>query len=158
MQDAFPVLTPSLPDQIQDARTTHSVPTNVITKIIDRIEKMPADSPDRLRGLEIAEVCKTLYLRELMHEELILTNSIKQAVLRCVDFSREAENSAEQARKHSQDAEMHANRAIEELFRLQKLCEPRMNEESLKTLKELLKSGGFDEAREQLLKATTSAQ
>ncbi|KAF2128010.1 hypothetical protein P153DRAFT_397892 [Dothidotthia symphoricarpi CBS 119687] len=93
--------------------------TTVINKIIDRVTSLPSDSPDRLRGLEIAE-----------------------AVLHAVECSKEVKLSAEKARKHARDAELNAGRVTVELERLHKLCKADFDGETLTTIKELIKSVG----------------
>ncbi|XPS79879.1 hypothetical protein M3J09_011849 [Ascochyta lentis] len=101
----------------------------VLHNILDRVTSMRVDSPDRLRGLEIAE-----------------------AVLHAVECSKEAKVSAELARKHARDAELNAERAGVELKRLEKLCEPGFGCEVLQAMKQLITAAVFDEISEAVAK------
>jgi hypothetical protein len=53
--------------------------------------------------------------------------------------------SAELARKHARDAELNAERAGVELQRLQKLCEPDFDDETLQAIKLLTMTTGVVE-------------
>jgi hypothetical protein len=131
----------SSPAQEQSPATRYNT-ANVINNIINRVASISPDSPDRLLGIEIAEVCTTLHFRTLMLEELVLTIHIKQAVLHSVECFKEAKLSAEQARKHARDAELNVERARMEMVRLNKLCEAIFDVETLQTIKELIAVGG----------------
>ena len=115
----------------------------VINKIINRINSISSDSPDRLRGLEIAEVCSALHYHSLVLKELVLIVPIKQAVLHSIECYKEAKLSAEKAKKHARDAELNVERASMELIRLQRLCEPEFDGETLQAIKELVKRANF---------------
>lgn len=121
------------------ANLSHETAT-IISKIVERVNAMPEDSPDRLRGLDIAEVCKTLHLREVVHKELLLTAHVKQVVLKTIEHSKEAKISAVKARMHARDAELYAERASLGLERLLQLCEPGFDAETLKGIKHVVKS------------------
>jgi hypothetical protein len=58
---------------LQIAPTAHYDTATVIHKILDRVTSMGVDSPDRLYGLEVAEVCLTLHTHPAMLYELVLT-------------------------------------------------------------------------------------
>ncbi|KAL6708809.1 hypothetical protein ACN47E_002216 [Coniothyrium glycines] len=88
----------------------------VVNKILDRVTGMQSDSPDRLRGLEIAE-----------------------AVLHSVECFKEAKLSAELARKHARDAELNVERAGMEISHLERLCKASFDVETLAAVKELIK-------------------
>ncbi|KAF2627524.1 hypothetical protein BU25DRAFT_49456 [Macroventuria anomochaeta] len=105
------------------SRPTHIAHYNtatVVHKILDRVTSMKESSPDRLRGLEIAE-----------------------AVLHAVECSKEAKLSAELARKHARDAELNADRAGIELKRLEKLCESSFDDETMLAIKQLIVAAGI---------------
>ncbi|KAF1946798.1 hypothetical protein EJ02DRAFT_418149 [Clathrospora elynae] len=112
--------------------------TTAITTIVDRVSTMSADSPDRLRGLEIAEVCRTLRIRHMMLDELILTVRIKQVVLRSLECCREAKISTEQARMHARNAELNTERSILELRRLQQLCGNDLDAKTAREIKRMV--------------------
>ncbi|KAJ4375555.1 hypothetical protein N0V86_007088 [Didymella sp. IMI 355093] len=83
---------------------------------------MRKDSPDWLRGLEIAE-----------------------AVLHAAECSKKATLSAELARKHARDAELDAERAGIELQRLEKLCKPGFGDEMMQAIRQLIVAAGVVE-------------
>ncbi|UPX13173.1 uncharacterized protein EKO05_0003697 [Ascochyta rabiei] len=119
-QAALATLDPSLPDiSSRPAPVAQYDTATVVHKILDHVTSMGADSPDRLRGLEIAE-----------------------AVLHAVECSQEASMSAELARKHACDAELSAERAGVELKRLVKLCEHGFDSETLRAMKQLITASG----------------
>ncbi|KAG9188085.1 hypothetical protein G6011_02008 [Alternaria panax] len=89
--------------------------------MVDRIESQPEHSPERLRHVQIAEVCETLRGRSLMLEELLLTVQTKQCIIRAAEYSRNASISALEAELNARDAELHADRAALELKRLKQL-------------------------------------
>ncbi|KAJ4322642.1 hypothetical protein N0V94_002295 [Neodidymelliopsis sp. IMI 364377] len=94
---------------------SHRDIVTIVNNIIDRVTTMSEESPDRLRGLEIAE-----------------------ALLNTVEYSREARISAETAKKHASDAELNAERAGLEMQRLLELCESELDNETLQALKLLI--------------------
>lgn len=51
--------------------------------------------------------------------------------------------STEKARKHARDAELNAERAGMELVRMQKLCAPVLDSETLLAIEELLRHDGL---------------
>ena len=50
----------------QSSTMAHYDTGSVVHKILDRVMSMGADSPNRLCGLEIAEVCHTLHIRSII--------------------------------------------------------------------------------------------
>lgn len=115
---------------------------NVVHKILDRVMTMTDDPPDRLRGLEIAEVCRLLHTHSVTLQEHGLMRSIMQAILHTVECFQEAGLSAELARKHARDAELNADRAGLELKRLVQLCEPGFDDETMQSVKQLITAAG----------------
>lgn len=113
----------------------------VVHKILDRVTSLGEESPDRLRGLEIAEVSLALHILITLIK-LGLTRSITQAILHTVECFKEAELSAELARKHAREAELNADRAGLELKRLAKLCEPNFDWETMQLIKQLFREAG----------------
>ncbi|KAF3036364.1 hypothetical protein E8E11_002900 [Didymella keratinophila] len=91
----------------------------VIHNILDCVTSMKKDSPDCLRGLEIAE-----------------------AVLHAVDCSKQANLSAELARKHARDAELNAEHVGIELQRLERLCKPSFDNETMQAVRQLIVVSG----------------
>ncbi|CAO2657810.1 Nn.00g070700.m01.CDS01 [Neocucurbitaria sp. VM-36] len=121
-----------------------------ITNVVDRIATLPSDSPDRLRGVQIAEVCQMLHFRSIVLDELVLTVKMKQALLDSVTYYEQALLSAENARKdardarsHARDARVNAERVGIELIRLQEMCEPILDGKTVETVKERMKSVGL---------------
>jgi hypothetical protein len=121
----------------------------IVNKIVKSVSSLPNHSPDRLRGLEIAEVCKTLHVRTDMLRELVLTVQIKQTLLNTVDAYKQARISATKAGKHARQAKLNAERAGVELERMQKLCEPDFDHETIEAIKILVKCVGAIECDEQ---------
>ncbi|KAF2033100.1 hypothetical protein EK21DRAFT_109237 [Setomelanomma holmii] len=74
-------------------------PAAVLTKLTNTVTSMPANDPDRVRLLEMAE-----------------------AVLHCVETSNQAKLSCESARKHARDAEVNYARIQLEVGRIHKMC------------------------------------
>lgn len=122
---------------------THSNVVDIVNSIMNRMETMPEESPYRLRALQIAEVCKTLHLRSLMQQELVLTVQNTQALLATVDACKQAEISAMEAKKHARDAALNAKKAEIALKRAQKLSELNSDTEALEAIKQLLKNAGM---------------
>lgn len=114
----------------------------IVYNILDSVSSLPSHSPDRLRGLEIAEVCTIIQVRSIMLQELVLTIQIKQTLLNVVDAHKQARISAAKAKKHARHAELNAERATVELERMQKLCEPVFDHETVQAIKELVKCVG----------------
>ncbi|KAF2681017.1 hypothetical protein K458DRAFT_392251 [Lentithecium fluviatile CBS 122367] len=114
----------------------------IINNIVNHVSTLPSDSADRLRGLEIAEVCKTIHIRSIMLKELVLTVQIKQSLLNSVDAYKQARISATKCRKHARQSELHAERAGFELKRMFKLCEQDFDHETVQAIKELIKLAG----------------
>lgn len=56
--------------------------------------------------------------------------------------------SAELARKHAHDAELHAERAGVELTRLEKLCEPGFDDAAMQAIRQLITTDGVVELSE----------
>ncbi|KAJ4366115.1 hypothetical protein N0V83_007750 [Neocucurbitaria cava] len=101
----------------------HNTTAAAINNIVERIALMPVDSPDRLLGVEIAEVSQLLYYRPKSLEDIVLTVNTKQAVLCALECYQEAKQSAESAMRHARDAQWQVARAGEELLRLEELRE-----------------------------------
>ena len=97
--------------------------TEMLHDMVDRIEAGPKDSPERLRHVQIAEVCEALRSRSLMLEELLLTVQIKQCIILAAEYTRNANISALEAKKSARDAELHADRAALEFARLNTLLD-----------------------------------
>ncbi|CAN9316950.1 unnamed protein product [Alternaria sp. RS040] len=97
--------------------------TEMLHDMVDRIEAGPKDSPERLRHVQIAEVCEALRSRSLMLEELLLTVQIKQCIILAAEYTRNASISALEAKKSARDAELHADRAALEFARLNTLLD-----------------------------------
>jgi hypothetical protein len=95
-----------------------------------------------------------------MLQELVLTVGIKQTLLNAVDAHKQARISAAKAKKHARDAELNAERAGVELERMQKLCEPDFDHETLQAIKNLMRCAGAVGQEEQgkVAAATASAQ
>jgi hypothetical protein len=95
-----------------------------------------------------------------MLQELVLTVGIKQTLLNAVDAHKQARISAAKAKKHARDAELNAERAGVELERMQKLCEPDFDHETLQAIKNLMRCAGAVGQEEQgrVATATASAQ
>ncbi|KAF1926227.1 uncharacterized protein M421DRAFT_94085 [Didymella exigua CBS 183.55] len=104
----------------ETAPTAQRDTAKVIDNILERVTSMKKDSPDILRGLEIAE-----------------------AVLHAVACSMEANLSAELARKHARDAELNAERAGVELKRLEQLCEPDFDDDTMQAIRQLIMAAGI---------------
>jgi hypothetical protein len=130
----------------------------IVTNIVNQVSSLPDSSPDRLRGLEIAEVCKTIHTRSFMLQELVLTVKIKQGLLNSVDAYKQARISATKAKRHAREAEINAERAGIELERLQKLCEPDFDHETVQAIKELVMCVGSIGREEQSSHAAAPTQ
>ncbi|KAL1612595.1 hypothetical protein SLS60_000824 [Paraconiothyrium brasiliense] len=124
---------------------TRSDAATVINNIITQVSLLPDTSSDRLRGLEIAEVCTTLHHRASMLKELVLTVQTKQALLSSLDACKHAQIAATQARQHGRQAELYAQRSAVELGRLHRLCDRGLDEETVQLIKGLL-SNAWDSA------------
>ncbi|KAJ4292541.1 hypothetical protein N0V90_009204 [Kalmusia sp. IMI 367209] len=112
----------------------------IVNNILSRVALLPESSPHRLRGLEITEVCTALHNHSCILKELLLTVGIKQAVLNSFDAYKKAQISATKAQKHARQAELNAQRASVELGRLQQLCEPELDDETVRAIKDLVRS------------------
>ncbi|KAF3002646.1 hypothetical protein E8E13_009318 [Curvularia kusanoi] len=103
----------------------------VIHKILDHVVSMKEESPDRLRGVEIAE-----------------------AVLHAAECSKAAQTSAELAKRHAADADLNARRVWADLKRLKELCEPGFDTETMQAIQRLflvaMTTGTSDEKGEPL--------
>lgn len=76
-QAALSVLESGLPNMAPlPASVTQYDTATVVNNILDRVTTMGEDSPDRLRGLEIAEVCLTLIACSVLFQDLVLTRQI----------------------------------------------------------------------------------
>lgn len=76
-QAALSVLESGLPNMAPlPASVTQYDTATVVNNIVDRVTTMGEDSPDRLRGLEIAEVCLTLIACSVLFQDLVLTRQI----------------------------------------------------------------------------------
>lgn len=139
------------PPKIREKGTsdTSSDTAVIVNKIVNRVSSLPNDSPDRLHGLEIAEVCKTVHHHSLMLRELVLTVQMKQAILNSVESYKQAKISAMKAKKHARDAELNAKRAGVELERLQRLCVSDFDNETVQTLSYLVNTVNLGKHGEQ---------
>jgi hypothetical protein len=113
---------------------------------------MEKSSPDRLRGVEIAEVCNKVHLRTL---RLVLTTCFKQAVLRTLELYQKARQSADIAKKHARQAELSVTRASVEVNKLQRLCTPELDVKTLQAIKDLVRSAELDIPKTSKLSWTT---
>lgn len=76
-QDALCVLEVGSPEEpLRISPVTQYDTSTVVYNILNCVTSIGADSPDRLRGLEIAEVCHILHLRSLIFRELVLTTLV----------------------------------------------------------------------------------
>jgi hypothetical protein len=128
----------------------------VLHDIVDRIDAQPEDSPERLRHVQIAEVCETLRLRSIMLEELLLTVKNKQRIILAAEYSRNANISALEAKKSARDAELYADRAQLEFKRLHTLLDGAdIDAQSMKPITNLLpgsvRNGTGEETRRGIL-------
>ena len=121
----------------------------IVNNIVNSVSELPSYSPDRLRGLEIAEVCKTIHIRSIMLEELVLTVRNKQALLNAADAYKQARISAAKAKKHARHAELNAERAGVELERMQTLFEPHFDHETMQAIRQLIHCVGAIGGEEQ---------
>ncbi|KAJ4358040.1 uncharacterized protein N0V89_002619 [Didymosphaeria variabile] len=137
------VLSPNTISEAPAVTTSDAGP--VINSILTQVSLLRDTSSDRLRGLEIAEVCTTLNHRVSMLKELVLTVQTKQALLASLDACKHAQIAATQARQHSRQAELYAQRSAVELGRLHRLCECGLDEETVQLIKGLL-SNAWDSA------------
>lgn len=77
-QETLSALESGLPDvSSQPTPVAHYDTATVIHQILDRVTLMGVDSPDRLRGLEIAEVGLTLLARSYVLWKSMLTRQTK---------------------------------------------------------------------------------
>jgi hypothetical protein len=111
----------------------------VVNRILDSVSSLPYHSPDRLRGLEIAEVCTNIHFHPIMLQELVLRVQIKQTLLNAMGAHKQARISAAKAKKHARQAEMNAKWAGVELERMQKLCESDFDHETMRAIRKLVK-------------------
>lgn len=58
--------------------------------------------------------------------------------MHAVDCSKQAKLSAERARKHARDAELNVERVGLELQRLEKLCKPSFDDETMQAIRQLI--------------------
>ncbi|KAG9205554.1 hypothetical protein G6514_008196 [Epicoccum nigrum] len=116
LESVPPELLPSVnPNHQHDA-------TKIIHKILDRVISMGENSGDRLRGLEAAE-----------------------AVLRAAECSKAAKMSADLAKQDAVEAELNAKRVCIELERLESLCEPGFDAETMQAIRQLISAGNDPE-------------
>ncbi|KAH6643065.1 hypothetical protein C7974DRAFT_386722 [Boeremia exigua] len=113
-RSADPLVLPHGPKPSEQHETA-----DLVHRILDNVTSMGEESPDRLRGLEIAE-----------------------AILQAVECSKEAKLSAELAWKYARDADLKAQCAGTELERLQKLCQPSFDNETMQAIKQLITAAG----------------
>lgn len=110
----------------------------VVNSLLEKVAELPASSPDRLRGLEIAEVCSILHARANMLDELVLTSRSKQALINTVIACKEAKGAAIKAEASAREAALSAEKAGLTLDRMEKLCEKGFNTEATQTIKDLI--------------------
>jgi hypothetical protein len=66
-----------------------------------------------------------------------------QAILHAVEGSKQAKLGAELARKHARDAELNVERVGIELQRLERLCTPSFDEETMQAIRQLISTASF---------------
>ncbi|KAF2868736.1 hypothetical protein BDV95DRAFT_597064 [Massariosphaeria phaeospora] len=133
-----------MPSPTPEVASATADTATVVNNLIARVAELPDESPDRLRGLEIAEVCMTLHLHTLMLKDLVLTVR-KQAVLNSVEMYRHAKIAAMEARKHARQAELSVKQAGVVIDRLFKLTELHLDPETARLIRQLVKSTGLIE-------------
>ena len=124
----------------------YSNAVSAVDSIVTGISALPESSPDRLRALEIAEVCEVLRHHVSVLKQLLLTMNKKQAVLNCLEAAKRARIAAAEAQKYAREAELHAQRANIELGRLQQLCESNFNSETVQAIKAAIRDNISDVA------------
>jgi hypothetical protein len=121
----------------------------VLYDMVDRIDAQPEDSSERLRYVQIAEVCETLRLHSIMLEELLLTVQTKQCMILAAEQSRHANISALEAKKSAREAELYADRVNLEFTRLHRLlAETEIDAQSMRFITNLFTSAELDGSRE----------
>jgi hypothetical protein len=120
----------------------NSTPDGVTTinNILDHMLLLPETRSDRLRSLEIAEVCTSLSHRTRTLEELVLTVQMKQALLASLDAYKHAQIAATQAEQSARQAELSAQRSAVEIGRLFQLCKEDLAEEAVQLIKGLCRN------------------
>jgi hypothetical protein len=108
--------------KVEAPSATNLESSHIIGNIIDRVRALPQDSPDRLRGLEIAEVCQTLHNHCQVMIEISLMFSTK-AMLNAIETVKAAKIAAELTKKYARDTELHMHTAHLQVNRLVKLVE-----------------------------------
>jgi hypothetical protein len=122
---------------------------DLLYDMVDRIDAQPEDSPERLRHVQIAEVCETLRLHSIMLEELLLTVQTKQCMILAAEQSRHANISALEAKKSAREAELYADRVNLEFTRLHRLlAETEIDAQSMRFITNLFTSAELDGSRE----------
>jgi hypothetical protein len=154
-----PVLSPDIGSRPRAKHIPNGVAT--INKILDNVSLLPESSSDRLRGLEIAEVCTTLSHHARTLEELVLTVQMKQALLASLDACKHAQIAATQAQQFARQADLSARRSAVEMGRLFQLCEGDLDEEAVQLIKSLLRNAwdsAFSSSSSATLRATSNPQ
>jgi hypothetical protein len=108
--------------EVEIPSATNMESSHIIGNIIDRVRALPQVSPDRLRGLEVAEVCQTLYNHSQIMIEISLMFSAK-AMLNAMETVKAAKIAAEMTKKYAKDTELHMHTAHLQVNRLLKLVE-----------------------------------
>ena len=126
------------------AQATRENLSHIINTILSHVKSLPPDSADRLKGLEIAEVCQNPYNQSLALQELVLTVK-KQAIVHAIEIVHKAKISAQKAKKHARDAELYFQTANLELQRLQRLVENDFDDVVIKEFKDMITSLGLSD-------------
>ncbi|KAH9863925.1 hypothetical protein J1614_009858 [Plenodomus biglobosus] len=100
-----------------DSPTAYSKATKALRDMMSHINKIPEESDEHLRGLEIAQV-----------------------LLKSLKCYNKAIMSADNARRHTRAAEFNADQAMVGLRRLLQLCEDKLDSETQAALREYIKS------------------
>jgi hypothetical protein len=142
------VATPTSP-QVEDPSAINLEFSHVIDNIIGRVRALPQGSPDRLRGLEIAEVRHTLRNHSQVMVEVRLT-FVTKVMLNAIETAKEAGIAAEKAKLYARNCELYVHTTNLQVNRLIKLVESDFdgNGEIVQGIRELMKVLGLmsDEA------------
>ncbi|KAF2259793.1 hypothetical protein CC78DRAFT_591377 [Lojkania enalia] len=128
----------------------------IIRDLIGQVKDLPEGSEDRLRGLQIAQVCHALYHHTSAMKELVLTQKVKQAVVHAVEMGQQARLSAHKAKKHARDAQICSEAAKLAVQNLLNMCETGFSVETRECIMDLCRRVGSSVAVEQHFSATAS--
>jgi hypothetical protein len=152
------VLEAPSPSPLQNVTSAHiDAAGTAIYNILDGVETLPRESPERLRAMEIAEVSKTLRNHAVVLSELLLTTKITQCVINAAQCSRNANVNAIEAKMHAREAQLFSERAAVEVTRLQQLCEDvDFDARTMKVVKGLIKNAGLTVLKDELREGTSA--